>query len=111
MNPRSVGLGIFLMVITFGLYGIYWFVALTNEVGQMSGDSKFRGGKTILLSMITFGIYSLIWAYKMGANIAKAKTVRGMEGANKGGFYIFLTLIFLSPLVVMFAQRDFNEML
>lgn len=36
IQPRSVPLCIVLSIITCGLYGLYWFVCLTNEVNEVT---------------------------------------------------------------------------
>ena len=46
MTHRSIGLIIVLTIITCGIYGIYWFITLTNDSNVASGLSFFPGGKT-----------------------------------------------------------------
>jgi hypothetical protein len=57
VNQRSVGLAIVLTLITCGIYGIYWFIVMTNDVGKLSGDYTFTGGKHFLLTLVTCGIW------------------------------------------------------
>lgn len=61
ISRRSVAFAIILSLITCGLYTIYWFIVLTNEVGELSGDYTFTGGKHFLLTLVTCGIWSFIW--------------------------------------------------
>lgn len=56
ISRRSVAFAIILSLITCGLYTIYWFIVLTNEVGELSGDYTFTGGKHFLLTLVTCGI-------------------------------------------------------
>lgn len=46
MTHRSIGLSIVLTIITCGIYGIYWFITLTNDSNVASGLLFFPGGKT-----------------------------------------------------------------
>ena len=34
MKNRNIALCIIFSIITFGIYGIYWFICLTNEYGN-----------------------------------------------------------------------------
>ena len=36
VRPRSIPLSIVLSIITCGIYGIYWFVSLTDEVNEVT---------------------------------------------------------------------------
>lgn len=61
---RSVALAIVLSIITCGIYSIYWFVVLNDEINDLTGDTTAPSGLVaFLLSLITCGIYGLYWAY------------------------------------------------
>jgi hypothetical protein len=94
-----------------GIYGFYWFVELTNEVGQMSGDPKFRGENALYLTIFTLGFYRFVWAYQLGGRNFKAKKVRAIPGKNRKMLYLILVTLFLYPVILFIAQRDFNEIL
>ena len=69
--PRSVALAIVLSIITCGIYGIYWFVVLNDEIYELSDDSTAPSGIVVfLLSLVTCGIYGIYWAYVMGRKVA-----------------------------------------
>ena len=63
---RSLPVSILLTIITCGIYGIYWFIVLTDEVNQHSGEDDTSGGIAFLLTLVTCGIYGIYWAYRMG---------------------------------------------
>ncbi len=69
--PRSVALAIILSIITCGIYGIYWFVVLTDEINELTGEGSPSGVVSFLLSLITCGIYGIYWAYVMGRKVAR----------------------------------------
>lgn len=54
---RSLPVSILLTIITCGIYGIYWFIVLTDEVNQHSGEDDTSGGIAFLLTLVTCGIY------------------------------------------------------
>lgn len=80
--------------------------ALTNEVGHLSGDPSFTGGKAVLLSIVTCGIYTLFWYYQLGGQIAKATKT------SKDDSVIFLVLgIFGFGIISMaIAQSNVNKL-
>ena len=53
IQERNIVLCIVLSIITCGLYGIYWFICLTNDTAQVSEDVNFSGGKSFLFTIIT----------------------------------------------------------
>ena len=66
MKKRNIALAIVFTIITFGIYGIYWFVCLTNDSNRMnSAEATASGGMAVLFTIITFGIYSFYCAYKL----------------------------------------------
>ena len=68
---RNIALCIILSIITCGIYGIYWFVCITDEMNALTPTDDYHtsGGTAFLLSLITCGIYSWYWAYKMGIKL------------------------------------------
>lgn len=74
MRERGIAVSIILTIVTCGIYGIYWFICITNETEQVSEDTTLSsGGVAFLLTIITCGIYGIYWAYKMGKLLMIAK--------------------------------------
>ena len=111
MKERNIGTAIILTIITCGIYGIYWFVVLTDDVKTVSNDEKVAsGGVALLLTIVTCGIYSIYWAYKMGELMAKAQLEKGMVVKNNGILYLVLELFGLGIIDFALIQNDLNEM-
>src|SRR5690606_26879245 len=110
VQPRNIGLEIVLTLITCGIYGIYWFIVLTNDVGKVSGDSSFTGGKHFLLTLVTCGIWSIIWSYQAGKLIDEAYRQRGMHGTDNSVLYLVLTLFGFGIVTYALVQNDVNKM-
>lgn len=74
MKNRNIALCIIFSIITFGIYGIYWFICLTNEMNMATPDDTYQtsGGMAFLFSLLTCGIYSFYWNYRMGQKIDNA---------------------------------------
>ena len=86
---RKIAGAIVFSVITFGIYLIYWFVCLTNEINKASGrTSDTSGGICFLLELVTCGIYSFYWAYKMG----EKRDIVANENGSSSVLYLVLSL-------------------
>lgn len=78
IKQRNIALCIVFSIITFGIYALYWFVCLTNDANQESGQTDATsGGVALLLTIVTCNIYGWFWAYKMGEKIDAIKTKNG----------------------------------
>ncbi len=106
IKRRSIVTAILLSIITCGIYSIYWFVVLTNEMNKASGKAgDTSGGIAFLLSLVTCGIYSYIWAYKMGE---KRDIVAGENGSSHI-IYLVLSLFGFGIVVYALAQDALNK--
>lgn len=110
VNQRSIASAIILTLITCGIYGIYWFIVLTNDVGTVSGDRSFTGGKHFLLTLVTCGIWSLIWSYQTGKHIAEAQRQRGLMVSDNSTLYLVLTIFGLGIVTYALVQLDVNNL-
>lgn len=80
IKQRNIALCIVFSIITFGIYALYWFVCLTNDANQESGQTDATsGGVALLLTIVTCNIYGWFWAYKMGEKIDAIKTKNGQS--------------------------------
>lgn len=48
IKKRDIVTSIILSFVTCGIYAIIWFISLTDDVGQVSGDERLSGGKCFL---------------------------------------------------------------
>jgi hypothetical protein len=110
VQQRSIALAIILSVITCGIYGIYWFIAMTNDVGRLSGDPSFTGGKHFLLTLVTCGIWSFIWSYQVGKQVAEAQRQRGVMVSDNSVLYLILSIVGLGVVTYALVQSDVNKL-
>ena len=88
---RSVATCIILSIITCGLYGIYWFICLVDDVKFATNDQSLpSGGVAFLLTIVTCGLYSYYLWYKLG----KALYDNGVSAADNSVMYLIIALIF-----------------
>ena len=114
IQRRSIAMCIILSLVTCGIYGIYWFVVLTDDANTLLPDNKglnnTSGGVAFLLSLVTCGIYGLYWAYKQGEKIDEAKTARGIMSSNSGIIYLLLTIFGFGIIAEALKQNELNSM-
>lgn len=109
LEKRNIAVEIILTIVTCGIYGIVWFIRLTNDVKSAAGDEKFQsGGVAFLLTLITCGIYGIYWAYKMGELMKEAETKHGTEVKDNSIIYLILELFGLGIVVYALVQSDLN---
>jgi TRAP-type C4-dicarboxylate transport system permease small subunit len=106
---RNIALCIIFSMVTCGIYGIYWFVCLTNDTNTVSEEYDTAGGTALLLTIITCGIYGLFWAYKRGEKIDVAKLKRGIPAGNGGVLYLLL-YIFGGLIAFALIQNELNQL-
>ena len=105
INKRDIALAIVLSIVTCGIYGLYWFVVLTDDVKNAASDDNFQsGGIALLLLTITCGIYGIYWAYKMGELIKVAQEKHNLPVKDNSVLYLILQLFGLSASIN--AQRE-----
>lgn len=107
---RNIAVCIILSLVTCGIYGIYWFIVMTNDVNSASGVEDTSGGVAFLLTLVTCGIYGWYWAYKMGEKLDKAKNDRNIPSSNSGVLYLILCIFGLSIITYALIQNDLNKL-
>lgn len=114
IEQRSIATNVVLTIITCGIYGIFWFITLTNDTKIVSGDYEFSGGKYFLLNLITCGIFGIYWGYKLGKNINNAKIARNMPTEDLPTLYLILMILnyvcgVTGIVTYCLAQNELNE--
>lgn len=110
VKERSIVVCILLSIVTCGIYGIYWFICLTDEANAAAGEQGTSGVMALIFSLITCGIYGLYWMYKQGERIDNAKTKRGMAGGSNGVLYLILAIFGLGIISYALMQNELNKL-
>ena len=110
IKERSIAMCIILSIVTCGIYGIYWFVCLTDDVNNLNQSQGTSGVVAFLLSIVTCSIYYFYWAYKMGENIDNAKQQRGIPSSNLNILYLILCLFSLGIVAYALMQSELNKL-
>ncbi|MFI3236994.1 MAG: DUF4234 domain-containing protein [Lachnospiraceae bacterium] len=109
MKQRNIALCIILHLVTCGLYGLYWFVCLTDETNAAAEDNGTSGILSLVLTIVTCGIYGLFWAYRCGDKLDQAKIKRGIPASN-GGILYLIVFIFGGIITYALIQHELNKL-
>lgn len=109
VQPRSVPLCIILSIITCGIYGIYWFICLTNEVNEVTQEDDTSGLVSLLLSIITCGIYGIYWGYKMGDKLDRARMRNNVPTGSFPILFLVLGIFQLGIITCAIIQSELNH--
>lgn len=111
VEQRNIAVCIILSIVTCGIYQIYWFICLTNDINTLSRDTNgTSGGIAFLLTLVTCGIYGIYWAYKQGDKIDFCKRERGIPSNNTGLIYLLLSVFGLSIVAIALMQDEANKL-
>jgi hypothetical protein len=90
-----------LMVVTLGLYVVYWFYQTALELAELAGDHRADPALWTVLLFIPFaGLYSY---FKYGELYEKV----GRDRPNR--WIIWLLWVFFCPAVWVIVQSDLNS--
>ena len=113
MNPikqRSIPMCVILSLVTCGIYGLYWYVCMNDEINQVSNHLDDSSGiKCLLFTIITCGLYSFYWAYKTGNKVDEIKTLQGQTSSNTGIIYLVLSILGLGIVAWVLIQDALNK--
>ena len=105
--PRNIAIAIILSLVTCGIYSIYWFIKLNDEVNTLANDSDAPSGIiALLLTLVTCGIYAFFWSYKMGE---KCDKIKGNAGGSSAVLYLILTFVGLGIVTYCLIQDTINK--
>lgn len=110
MREKNIVTCILLTIVTCGIYGIIWFVEMTDDVARANNDSELSGGKAFLFTIITCGIYTHYWNYKMGKEMHEAKQKRNIQADDQSILYLVLGIFGLGIVNYCLIQSDLNDM-
>ena len=58
---RDMVMAIVLSFLTCGIYGIYWFITMTDDSNTLVDNKTASGGTAFLYCLVTCGIYFFYW--------------------------------------------------
>lgn len=110
VKQKSIPLCIILSIVTCGIYGIIWFVNLTDDTNTVSNQQGTTGIVALLLTIVTCHIYGWYWCYKQGEKIDAAKNEKGIPSSNSAILYLVLSLFGLDVIAWALMQDSLNKL-
>ena len=100
-QPRGVGFGILLFIVTFGIYGWYWAYQTQEEMKQHTGDGL--GG---VLGLVIWILINPVSAFVIPSEIGKMYERDGSQPPVTGmtGLWLFPFGILIIPAIVWFVK-------
>ena len=108
IKERNIVTCILLSIVTCGIYGIYWFITLTDDASRANDDPTFTGVKAFLLTLVTCGIYSIYWNYKIGKEMYEANQKRGIQTSDNSVLYLVLGIFGFGIVTYCLVQNELN---
>ncbi len=106
ITERSIPICVILSIVTCGIYSLYWFVKINNEINQLAGEPEATsGGMALLFTIITCDIYGIYWAYRMGQRSDRIHKTDGYAPI----LYLILQLFGLGIINYCLLQDTINK--
>lgn len=110
IKERNLAVSIILSIVTCGIYGLYWFVMITDETNYLTNRAEATSGVlSLVLTVVTCGIYGYYWAYKMGEKIDQLKTQRGEAPSSTPILFLVLQIFGLGIVNYAIVQSEINK--
>ena len=105
---RDMVIAIVLSFLTCGIYGIYWFITMTDDSNTLVDNKNASGATAFLYTLVTCGIYFIYWNYMMGKKMYEAGRKYGKSIDDNSVLYLLLSIFGLSLVNYYLIQNDLN---
>lgn len=110
IKERNIAMCIVLSIVTCGIYGLYWYICLTDDTNTAANADGPSGIMALVLTLVTCGIYGWFWAYKQGEKISTAQESHGLSVSDNKILYLILQLFGLGIVAWVLMQNELNKM-
>ncbi len=100
IQQRNMGMQVLLMIITLGIYGIYWFYVTSREIVEYKGLDGSPGLWTLLFLIPFVDLYAY---YKQG------EAVEALTDGGTNRWIIFILWLVFSPAAWFITQSELNK--
>lgn len=106
---RDIVMAVILSIITCGIYGIYWFIVMTDDANVISDEQNASGGLAFLYTLLTCGIYGIYWNYKMGQKLFATGQKYNKQINDNSILYLILSIFGFGIINYCLIQNDLNK--
>ena len=92
-TPRNPALTLVLILITCGIYYLYFIYVVSEETQDFLGERDFSPGVEVLLSVVTCGLWNVYWDYRIGKRVAEMCQRVGLPATDNAVLYLILDLV------------------
>ena len=103
VKSRSVPFAIVFSFLTLGIYSVYWFICLTNDLNKMTNIKTAGGVKALLFTILTGGLYMFYWFYMTG------KKIESYDKSSSALVHLLLGVFGLGIVSFALAQGSVNR--
>jgi Domain of unknown function (DUF4234) len=100
-QPRGIGFGILLFIVTLGFYSWYWVYKTQEEMKQHTGDGL--GG---VLGLVVWILVAFVSAFVIPSEVGKMYAKAGQQPPVTGwtGLWLVPGIILIVPAIVWFVK-------
>lgn len=110
ITGRNIAICIILTFVTCGIYGIYWFIKLVDDLNVAAQTPEDTNGITVfLLGLVTCGIFYFYWYYKAGDKVNRVKKFCGYPSGDSEILYLLLGIFGLGIVNYVLIQTELNK--
>ena len=87
-TPRDPALTLVLILLTCGIYYLYFIYVVSRETQEFLGEPETSPGVEVLLSLLTCGLWNVYWDYRMGKRVAEMCGRVGLPVTDNAVLYL-----------------------
>ncbi len=101
IKRREMLVQVFLFIITFGIYGLYWFYVTATEMKDLVKDDEINPGLWTVLTIIPILNFYALYKY--------SDLFEDIADDHLNRWILFILWIVFSPAVWFIVQTDLNR--
>ncbi|MFC1924181.1 DUF4234 domain-containing protein [Chloroflexota bacterium] len=109
VSERSIPKYIILSLITCGIFSIYWFISLAEDIARLRESAEPKGVTDFIISLLTCGIYSYVCFYRYSKFIAEIQEKRGAK-VNDISVIVLIMALFVGIVSLALLQNEINKL-
>jgi len=108
---RNIAVYIVLSIVTCGLFAIYWFVVLADDIAILRGQDQPKGIVDLLLGFITCGIYFIYCMYQYPRYLVEIQHKKGQLINDISVITVVLSIFGLGIVSYAMIQNEVNKLI